>query len=111
MRVGGVVTTQRAQKRKHVLANHREHLGGRDVLEARPAERLVRQAAVLADVVCALRKDAPRHRPLEARRLVLLQRVQVVEPTQKEQVGDLLHHLERIGNPAGPKRVPDLVDL
>ena len=58
-----------------------------------------------------IRKNASRHRLLEARRLVLLQRVQVVQPAQEEQVGGLLLHFQRIGNPAGPKHVLDLVDL
>jgi hypothetical protein len=37
--------------------------------------------------------------------------VQVVQPAQEEQVGDLLDHLERVGDAAGPEGVPDLVDL
>jgi hypothetical protein len=37
--------------------------------------------------------------------------VQVVQPAQEEQVGDLLDHLQRVGDAAGPEGVPDLVDL
>jgi hypothetical protein len=57
------------------------------------------------------REDAAAHRPLEPGGLVLLQRVQVVQTAQEEQVGDLLDDLERVGDAAGPERVPDAVDL
>ena len=43
--------------------------------------------------------------------LVLLERLQVVEPADEEQVGDLLDHLQRVGDAAGPEGIPDLVDL
>ena len=42
---------------------------------------------------------------------VLFQGVQVVEAAQEEQIGDLLHHLQRVGDAARPEGVPDLVDL
>ena len=38
---------------------------------------------------------------------VLLQRVQVVEPLDEKQVGDLLDDFERIGDAAGPEGIPD----
>ena|SRR6266571_6092720 len=56
-------------------------------------------------------EDPTRHRLLEPGGLVLLERVQVVQTAQEEQVGDLLNHLEWIGDAAGPERVPYLVDL
>jgi len=37
--------------------------------------------------------------------------VQVIQPAQEEQVGDLLDDFERVGDAAGPEGVPDLVDL
>lgn len=43
--------------------------------------------------------------------LVFFERVQVVEPAQEEQVGDLLDHLDGVGDAAGPEGVPDLVDF
>jgi len=43
-------------------------------------------------------------------RLLLLQLLQVVEPSQEAQVGDLLGDLKRIGDAARPKRGPDRVD-
>jgi len=37
--------------------------------------------------------------------------VQVVQPAQKEQVGDLLDDFQRVGDAAGPEGIPDSVDL
>jgi hypothetical protein len=48
-------------------------------------------------------------RPVDG--LVLLERLQIVEPSQEEQVGDLLDDFERVGDPAGPEGVPDAIDL
>ena len=94
LRVGGVGTTElpdqiSAQIGEDVLPHHREHFGGGEVLEAGPTEVLVGPTLF----VLAVREDAPLHRFLEPARLVLLQRVHVVEPTKEQQVGDLLHHL------------------
>jgi hypothetical protein len=81
-----------------------------EVLEARPAQVVVGVAAP-ADAVVARGEDPARHRRSEPGGLVLFQRVQVVQPAQEEQVGDLLDHLERVGDAARPEGVPDLVDL
>ena len=62
-------------------------------------------------VILAFREDSPLHRLLEPVGLVLLQRVHVVEPPDEQQVGNLLHHLQRVRDAAGPKCVPDAVDL
>ena len=43
--------------------------------------------------------------------LVLFQSLQIVEPLDEEHVGELLHYLQRVGNPAGSERVPDPIDL
>jgi hypothetical protein len=77
------------------------------VLEARPAQVVVGPSLR----ILALGEDAALDGLLEPGGLVLLQRVQVVEPAQEEQVGDLLDDLERIGDAAGPEGVPDPVDL
>ena len=37
--------------------------------------------------------------------------MQVVEPLDEEQVGDLLDHFQRVGDAAGPEGIPDVVDL
>jgi hypothetical protein len=41
--------------------------------------------------------------------LFSLPQFEIVEPLQEQQIRDLLHHLERVGDPTGPKGVPDLV--
>ena len=61
--------------------------------------------------VFAFGEDAALDRLLEPGGLVLLERVQVVEPAQEQQVGDLLDDFERVGDAAGPEGVPDAVDL
>lgn len=77
------------------------------MLEAGPAEILVRAPFWVG----ASGEDAALHRPAEARGFALLQRVEVVEPFQEQEIGDLLNHLQRVGNPAGPEAIPDPVDL
>jgi hypothetical protein len=37
--------------------------------------------------------------------------VQVVQPAQEQEVGDLFYDFQRVGDAAGPEGVPDLVDL
>ncbi|HEX4205239.1 MAG TPA: hypothetical protein VHZ51_13820 [Ktedonobacteraceae bacterium] len=37
--------------------------------------------------------------------------LKVIEPTQEQQIGDLLDHFERVGNAARPEGVPYLVNL
>jgi hypothetical protein len=109
--VGRVVSAQRAQEREDVLADHGIHFRRRQILETRPAQLVVGPAPTAADAVLALREDPAGHRHLQAGRTVLLQCLQVIQPAQKEQVGDLLHHLQRIRDSAGPESVPDPVDL
>lgn len=96
-----------AQVRKDVFADHGEHVGRGEVLEARPAEVVIGATPR----VLAFREDTTLHRLPQPVRLVLLQCVQVIEATQKQEVGDLLHDLERVRDPAGPKGVPDSIDL
>ena len=105
--VGGAVAAQRAQEGEDVLVHDGEHVGRGEILETRPAQVLV--GAALG--VVSLGKDAPLHRLFERGGFVLLQRVQVVQPPQEEQVGDLLDDFERVGDPPGPEGVPDAVDL
>ena len=112
VRVGGVAIAELAgepltQVRKDVLAHDGVHLRRGEVLEARPAEVFIESAFRVA----ARGKDAPLHRPLEAVGFVFLQRVQVVEPAQEEEIGDLLDHLQRIRDAARPEGVPDAIDL
>ena len=72
---------------------------GREVLEARPAQVLV--GAALG--VLALRKMRRSIGLFGARGLVLFQGLELVEPPEEEQVGDLLDDLERVGDAAGPE--------
>jgi hypothetical protein len=37
--------------------------------------------------------------------------MRLIEPPDEQQVGDLLDYLERIGDAARPKSVPDPIDL
>lgn len=109
--VGGAVAATRqqagAQEGKHTLAHHGEHLGRREVLEARPAQVVV--AATCG--VLALGEDALVHRALEQEGLAFFQRVRVIQAADEQQVGDLFQHLHRVGDAAGPEGVPDGVDL
>jgi hypothetical protein len=82
------------------------------MFEARPAQILVGAAAALADVVLACREDAAlEFRELQAGGFVFLQRVEIIEPLQEEQLGDLLDDFEGIGNAAGPESIPERVDF
>ena len=107
VRVGGVVGTQGSKEWEDAVSDDVVHVGGSEVLEARPAEGVVGAAVG----VLAFGKDSALHRPTEPDGLVLLQRLQVVEAAKEEQVGDLLDDLKRIGDAAGPEGVPDAIDL
>lgn len=107
VRVRRAVAPQRPEEREDVIADHLEHPRGGGVLQARPTHVLVRAAVA----ILARREDAPLHRLAEPGRLVLFERVQLVEPPQEQEVRDLLHHLERVRDPPRPERVPDRADL
>jgi hypothetical protein len=111
MRVSRVVSAERPQKREHVLPDDGVHLGGSEVLEARPAQVIVRPAAALADVVLSCWKHPSRHRLAQPGGSVLFERVEIVEPAEEQQIGDLLDDFDGIGDAARPECVPDLVDL
>lgn len=81
------------------------------MLEARPTPLLVRQAAVFADLGPTFGEHAARHPHIGPGRLVLLQGVEVVKVAQEEQVGDLIHHPQWVGDTTEPEGVPNLVDL
>lgn len=44
-------------------------------------------------------------------RLLLGERVQVIQPANEQQIGDLLDDLQRVRDASRPKRIPDPVDL
>ena len=102
----------RAQERKDVLGDDLEHASpGRCSSAATSACPRRRRRRPVPMPSLPFGKDAPLHRLAEAVRLVLLARMGLVEPAHEQQVGDLLDHLERIGDAARPEGVPDLVDL
>jgi hypothetical protein len=107
MRVRRIVSAERPQEREHVLVDDGKHLPRFEILEPRPPELFVRPPLR----ILPLRKDPPLDRLHEPRGLVLLQRLEVIEPAKKQQVGDLLDDLKGIGDTAGPECVPDTVDL
>ena len=53
----------------------------------------------------------PLHRLLQPGGFVFFQRLEIVQPPQKEKVRNLLNDFERIGNPPGPEGIPDPIDL
>ena len=57
------------------------------------------------------REDDPLDRLAETVCLVLLAGMGLVQPAHKQEVGDLFDHLERVGNTARPKGIPDVIDL
>ena len=94
-----------------MLGDDREHLLGLAILEHAPAQVAIGPAAVLADAILALGEDHPLDRLAERRRAVLLALLGVIQPTDEQEVGDLLDHLERVGDAAGPERIPHRIDL
>ena len=106
-RVGRAFAVERADEREDVLVDDAEHLRAGEMLEARPAQVRIGLAAL----VLALGEDAPLDRLAERGGLALLQLLHLVKALDEDQVGDLLDHLQRIGEPARPEVVPDAVDL
>ena len=98
--VGRPIPTEAAQEREHLLANGLMHHPRFEVLELRPAQQLLAGA-----------EDRILDRLAGAAGLAFGQGLKVVETADEQQVGDLLDHLERVRDPAGPERVPDSVDL
>ena len=83
VRVGGVVAAEHAEEGKDVVIHHLIHLRWRKVLEARPAAVFV--GAALR--VFAFGEDAAFELlELQARGFVFLQRVQIVEALEEQQV-------------------------
>ena len=94
-RVCGAVAAEGPQEREHVLAHDRVHVGRSEVLEVRPA--VVGEDAPLGVGACGEHRRLNRF--AEAVGLVLLERLDVVEALEEEQVSDLFHDLQRVGDP------------
>ena len=74
-------------------------LAGLVVLEHRPPQLLLIWA------------EAQGLRLAGAARLLLSEGVQIVEPADEQQIGDLLDNLERIGDTSRPEGIPNSIDL
>ena len=90
-----------------MLTDDGVHLRRSEMLEAGPAEVLVRAFPLVA----AFGKNPALHGFLQPVRLVLFERVQVVQAANEEQIGDLFNDFEGVRDAAGPERVPDAADL
>jgi hypothetical protein len=44
-------------------------------------------------------------------RLLFFKRMQVIQPLNKQQVGDLFNHRKRVANAARPEGIPNLINL
>jgi hypothetical protein len=90
-----------------MLADELEHGPRLEILEVLPAHLLVRGTAF----VRTLRKDEALDGLLQRDRLPALPRLLIVQALQKEQVGDLFNDFNGICDTAGPKAIPNAVDL
>jgi hypothetical protein len=97
--VGRPVPAEGAEERENLRVDDLEHLAGLIVLEHRPSQLLPIWA------------EAQGLRPAGAARLLLSEGVQIVEPADEKQIGDLLDNLEWIGDTPGPEGIPNSVDL
>jgi hypothetical protein len=107
MGVGGAVAAEGTEEGEDVLADDRVHVGGLEVLETGPAQVLV--GALLG--ILAAGEDGVLNRFFFAVGQVLFQDLLVVEAAEEEEVGDLLHDFEGVGDASGPEGVPDTIDL
>ena len=80
------------------------------MLEPRPAVIRVgtRRARM---VVVTLGKQPSLDGFLQASGLKLFECLQLVKPLDEQQISNLLDDFQRIGNPTGPERIPDLIYL
>jgi hypothetical protein len=93
------------------LGLHRlKHLLGSSLFEPRPA-KLSGGEFRLRGGVRALGKDRIFDRLAGAGGLALFKRLELVEPFDKQQVGELFDDRQRVGDAPGPHGVPDAVDF
>jgi hypothetical protein len=62
-------------------------------------------------LIRAFREDAAAHRLAGTLAAALLQGFQLIQPPNKQQVGELFQHLQRVGDAAAPEGIPDPIDL
>ena len=82
-----------------MLGHDLEHLGRREVRELAPPQVAV-QAAAREVTVVPVGEDRVVDFVTEPRGLLLGKQLQVVQSLDEEQVGDLLDHLDRVGDAA-----------
>ena len=108
VRAGGALGADHlADEWEDVLIDDVEHRAGFEALEVLPAQVLVGRPARIV----AFREDAPADRLASRGSFGLLKRLQLVQALDEQQIGNLLHHVQRIRHPARPEVVPDRVDL
>src|SRR5438270_412716 len=100
--VGGAVAPEFFHERKSLVLHDLVHHIRLEVLELGPAAGLL-----LVGVV----KDGLVDLAAQAIGGLLLGRLQFVEATEEQEVGNLLNDAQRIGDPAAPEGIPYRVDL
>ena len=110
-----LLITDILNKGEHIEAHRVEHLLGRELPENVPAEVVVRHLPIGVGIVPVALFEH-RIRVLEishAHRLRggFLVQLSIIQHLHKEEVGHLLKHINGVGNPAGPERHPDGIDL
>jgi hypothetical protein len=62
-------------------------------------------------VIIAFGQQPPLDGPLQPCGFQFFERLKFVQPLDEEQISNLLDDFQRVRNPAGPKRIPDLIYL
>src|SRR5688500_3556799 len=91
-----------------MLADHVVHVGGWKISKAPPAVIVVLSWRPRM-IVLALGKQSPLDGLLQPRGFQLFERLKLVKPFDEKQISNLLDNFQRIGNTAGPERIPDLI--
>ena len=104
-----VVAAQALDEREDPVADVGQHLLARQMAEVAPAEFLLRAPLAVGRGVGALEQRGVRIAGPFGPFLALA--VGFVQPAQEQQVADLLHRRQRVGDAAGPELVPQGVDL
>jgi hypothetical protein len=86
------VAAERAQERKDMFVDNREHLARLERIEPRPAKILVRASPL----ILPLRKDAPLHLDLKLSCLPLLDGMKFIEAFDEQKISNLFNYRERI---------------
>ncbi len=102
------------QPRENVVVEPVPHLTGFKVLDAGPAQVGVWDEIARAALALLLPFRKNRLHALRADTLsghLVFSGLDLVQPLQEQQVGDLLDDLQRVRNAARPERIPNFIDL